>query len=182
MAIEAFMRASVYCIESLRRIAATVFTCGIVLLSQSGIADPLSRLNSLNRLGDDAFYHQLIKLPESDGYLPTRSFTIIVDTERGNQLVAADDPNLRFNMLWMEQFKTGYRTRRGGAAFGTLFRSYLQTAYKSYRANNGQSKLAFPSESESLDSNDAVGSFTDDLDYKLKISGDEIRLKLQYNY
>lgn len=169
------MRVSVCRFESLRRIAATVLACGATLLSQSSIAD------SLNRVRDDAFYHQLIKLPESDGYLPTRSFTIIVDTERGNQLVASDDPNLRFNMLWMEQYKPGYRTRRGGAAVGALFRSYLKSAYRSYRANSSQS-LDFPNSGESLDRDDEIGSFSDSVDYKLRISGDEVRLKLQYNY
>jgi hypothetical protein len=169
------MRIHVCRVESIRRIAAIVFACGAAFLSQSSVADSLSRVR------DDAFYHQLIKLPESDGYLPTRSFTIIVDTERGNQLVAEDDPNLRFNMLWMEQFKPGYKTRRGGAAFGMLFRSYVREAYKSYRANNSQSMMAFPNESESLD-NDAVGSLADSIDYKLRISGDSIRLKLEYHY
>ena len=169
------MRVFVCRFKSFRQIVATVFAFGAALLSQSSLADALSRVR------DDAFYHQLIKLPESDGYLPTRSFTIIVDTERGNQLVAADDPNLRFNMLWIEQFKPGYRTRRGGAAVGMLFRSYLKSAYKSYRTNNSQS-MAFPSQGEALESNDEVGSFTDSLDYKLRISGDEVRLKLQYTY
>ncbi|MFT3930442.1 MAG: hypothetical protein QM709_09130 [Spongiibacteraceae bacterium] len=160
----------------LRRIAATACACGTLMLSPSTIAD------SLNRVRDDAFYQQLIKLPDSSGYTPTRAFTIIVDTDRGNQLVAADDPNLRFNMLWMEQFKPGYRTRRGGAAFGALFRSYVKTAYKSYRANNSQSMSAFSTSNESSDSIDAALSFSDSMDYKLKISGDEVRLKLQYNY
>ncbi len=168
------MRVSVCRFDSLRRIAATGFAVGAMLLSQSSVADSLSRVR------DDAFYHQLIKLPESEGYLPTRSFTIIVDTERGNQLVAADDPNLRFNMLWMEQHKPGYRTRRGGAAIGTLFRSYLKSAYKSYRANNSHS-LDFPGTGESLDG-DEILSVSDSMDYKLRLSGDEVRLKLQYNY
>lgn len=171
------MRASTSRVEILRRIAATVFIFVGFTIAQSSSAD------SLSRPSDDAFYHQLIKLPESNGYLPTRSFTIIVDTDRGNQLVAADEANLRFNMLWMEQFKPGYRTRRGGAAIGMLFRSYAKNAYKAYRANKAQSMMAFPSESESLDrASDEIISFSDALDYKLKISSDEVRLKLQYNY
>lgn len=169
------MRLSVCCVKSLRRIAATVFTCGIVLLSQSSIADSLSRVR------DDAFYHQLIKLPESDGYLPTRSFTIIVDTDRGNQLVAEDDPNLRFNMLWMEQFKPGYRTRRGGAAFGMMFRTYLQNVYKAYRERDDQALGAFPN-SNGAATNDDERDIAEALDYGLKLTGDEVRFKVQYNY
>lgn len=176
------MRAFVCHVKFLRRIAATAFTCGTftcgtLLLSSASMAES-SIAESLGRVRNDAFYHQLIKLPQSDGYLPTRSFTIIVDTQRGNQLVAADDPNLRFNMLWMDQLKPGYRTRSGGAAFGTLFRSYVKNAYNAFRANNSHSTLA----GESLDNDEAIISFTDAMDYQLKVSGDEVRLKLEYTY
>src|SRR5689334_7752548 len=90
---------------------------------------------------DDAFYHQLVKLPVTDGYRPTRTFTIITDAEHGNQLVAEDDDNLRFNLIWMQQFRPDYKASRGGAAFGEIFRSYLKSAYKSYRERNGGSGM-----------------------------------------
>ncbi len=163
-----------------RRITANAFTwaictCSAMTFAQAASADPLQRTR------DDAFYHQLIKLPAADGYQPTRSFTIIVDTERGNQLVAADEPNLRFNMLWMEQFKPGYRSRRGGAAFGMMFRTYVATAYKSYKTNRDAPLDGFPS-ADSLDHHDGAMSFSDSLDYNLKIDGDEVRLKMEYAY
>jgi hypothetical protein len=128
--------------------------------------------------GDDAFYHQLLKLHTPDGYQPTRNFTIVTDAEHGNQLVAEDDPNLRFNLAWMQQFQPGYKERRGGAAFGEMFRSYLKTAYKSYRDHNAQSMSALPDENGSVRSR----SFASDVDYNVKVTSDEVRFKVEYNF
>lgn len=139
-------------------------------------ADPVTRPTP----SDDAFYHQLMKLPQSDGYSPTRTFTIVTDAEHGNQLVAEDDPNLRFNLIWMEQYRPGYKARSGGAAFGEIFRSYIKSAYKSYRASNSQSILhALPDENGSLR---ASSSYTGEMDYNLKVTDDEVRFKIQYSY
>lgn len=144
-------------------------------VSQSGA-------ESLPVAGGDAFYHQLLKLPNSDGYQPTRSFTIIVDTEHGNQLVAADDPNLRFNLLWMEQFKPGYRSTQGGSALGVILRSYVKAAYRAYRDQNAQTMAALPDENGSIGARDNASSLIDAMDYNLKVSSDEVRIKFQYNY
>lgn len=127
---------------------------------------------------DDAFYHQLLKMRTPVGYQPTRSFTIVTDAENGNQLVAEDDADLRFNLLWMQQFQPGYRSRQGGSAFGELFRSYVRTAYKAYRERNAQSMAALPDENGSVKSR----SFARDVDYNLKVTDDEVRLKVQYSY
>jgi hypothetical protein len=127
--------------------------------------------------GEDAFYHQLLKTETPSGYQPTRSFTIVTDAEHGNQLVAEDDPNLRFNLAWMQQFQPGYKSRRGGSAFGEIFRSYLKTAYKSYRDHNAQSMSALPDENGS----GTAKSFTD-VDYNLKVTSDEVRFKVGYSF
>lgn len=170
------MATSIRNFKILRRITATGFACGILALAQFSHAD------SFNQPRDEAFYHQLLKLPESQGYLPTRSFTIIVDTQHGNQLVAEDDPNLRFNLLWMEQFKPGYRSTRGGSAFGELFRSYLKSAYKTYRERNAQAMAALPDENGSINAKDNAASLIDAMDYNLKVTTDEVRFKIQYRY
>jgi|KBSSwiStaDraftv2_1062776.scaffolds.fasta_scaffold236292_2 hypothetical protein len=130
---------------------------------------------------DDAFYHQLVKLPATDGYRPTRTFTIITDAEHGNQLVAEDDDNLRFNLIWMQQFRPDYKTSRGGAAFGEIFRSYLKSAYKSYRDRNSGSGMlsALPDENGSLRSSHLTDG---EMDYNLKLTGDEVRFRVQYKY
>lgn len=128
---------------------------------------------------DDAFYHQLMKLPQHDGYSPTRSFTIVTDAEHGNRLVAEDDPNLRFNLLWMEQFRPGYKARTGGSAVGEIFRTYIKSAYKTYRARNAQGTTALPDENGSLRRG---SNYTGEMDYNVRVTDDEVRLKVQYNY
>lgn len=127
---------------------------------------------------DDAFYHQLLKMRTPEGYQPTRNFTIVTDAERGNQLVADDDANLRFNLMWMQQFQPGYRARHGGSAFGEIFRSYVKGAYKSYRERNAQAMSAMPDENGS----GRTSAFTRDIDYNLKLTDDEVRFKVEYTY
>jgi hypothetical protein len=127
---------------------------------------------------DDAFYHQLLKMRTPAGYHPTRTFTIVTDAERGNQLVAEDDADLRFNLMWMQQFQPGYKARQGGSAFGELFRSYVKRAYKSYRDRNAQTMAILPDENGSVRSS----AFSRDVDYNLKLTDDEVRLKVEYTY
>lgn len=127
---------------------------------------------------DDAFYQQLLKMRTPVGYQPTRNFTIVTDEEHGNQLVADDDANLRFNLMWMQQFQPGYKARQGGSAFGEIFRSYVKTAYKSYRERNAQAMAAMPDENGS----GKAAAFTRDVDYNLKLTDDEVRFKVEYTY
>ncbi len=164
------MRRSYICVS---RLPMAVF----VLAALSGSlcrADPVTPKSN-----DDAFYHQLMKLPQHDGYSPTRSFTIVTDAEHGNRLVAEDDPNLRFNLLWMEQFRPGYQARNGGSAVGEIFRTYIKSAYKSYRAQNAQGTSALPDENGSLR---RKSDYSGEMDYNVKVTDDEVRFKIQYNY
>ncbi len=131
-----------------------------------------------NAGSDDAFYHQLLKTQAPNGYQPTRTFTIVTDTEHGNQLVAEDDPDLQFNQLWLQQYKTGYRARQGGAAIGELFRSYVKTAYKSFRDRHAQSLSALPDENGSV----KVRSFSDAVDYRLNFNGGDVKVGVQYSF
>lgn len=126
---------------------------------------------------DDAFYHQLLKLPATTGYSPTRTFTIVTDAEQGNRLVAEDDPNLRFNLLWLEQFRPGYKSAQGGSAVGNIVRSYLKTAYKAYRDRGGPSSM-LPDENGSF----ARPDFSGGMDYNLRVDDDEVRMKVEYSF
>jgi hypothetical protein len=128
--------------------------------------------------GDDAFYHQLLKTQTPAGYRPTRTFTIITDAEHGNQMVAEDDPDLRFNLLWMQQFQPGYKTRNGGAAFGEIARSYLRSAYKSYRDRHAQTLSAFPDENGTMKAH----AISNDLDYHLNWNGGDFKLGIKYSF
>jgi hypothetical protein len=127
---------------------------------------------------DDAFYHQLLKLPAPSAYTPTRTFTIVTDAEHGDQLVAEDDPNLRFNLLWMEQFQPGYKVRRGGAAFGQIFRSYIRSAYKAYRDSHAEALSALPDENGNIQ----VHTFSNEMDYHLDWNGSDVKFGVNYSF
>ncbi|MDB6060634.1 MAG: hypothetical protein JWM78_737 [Verrucomicrobiaceae bacterium] len=162
------------CMARMNCVAAALAIYGIAPCQADSFSSSISA-----KPKDDAFYHQLLKLPESKGYQPTRTFTIVTDAEHGNRLVAEDDPNLRFNLLWMEQFRPGYQSKSGGSALGEVFRSYVKTAYKAYRSRNAQGSNMLPDENGSLRSK---SSYSGEMDYNVKVSGDEIRLKAQYSF
>lgn len=129
---------------------------------------------------NDAFYQQLMKLKLSapSGYHPTRTFTIVTDAEHGNQLVAEDDTNLRFNLLWMERYQPGYRMRQGGAAFGAIFHSYIKSLYKAFRDHHAESLSALPDENGNMQ----VRSFSNDVDYHLDWSGGDVKFGVSYSF
>lgn len=127
---------------------------------------------------DAEFYHQLLKIPAVTGYQPTRNFTIVIDTEHGNQLIADDDATLRFNQLWLQQFQPGNQDRRGGAAFGEMFRSFFKQVYKNYRSSHAQDMAGYPDENGSI----KRSSYSTSMDYNIKLTDDEVRFKIQYSF
>lgn len=123
------------------------------------------------------FYQQLIDLEAPRQYVPTRTFTVIRD-ESGDRLVADDDAQLQFNMLWLRQYEEGYRYREGGAALGRLVRTYLKNAWRNYRSSHAQLLSAAPDENGS----GGLGAFSTDMEYRLRWSDDEVTLGLEYRY
>ena len=147
-----------------------------VLASRTALL--LMSLASPLLLAEEPFYRQLIDLKQPDGYSPTRTFTVIVDGERGNRLVASDDPNLQFNLAWMDQFHPDYRSRRGGSALGLLVRSYLRQLY-----NDGRNRSSVASSYGSDDDVDVpVGNFGGEMGYHLRVKDDEVNLRFEYSY
>jgi len=128
-------------------------------------------------LAEEPFYRQLIDLQQPAGYSPTRSFTIVVDGER-NRLVASDDPDLQFNLMWLDQFHPDYRHRRGGAAIGQLLRSYLRQLYDDGRQQNSMSAGYVPDGDVDV----KVGNFGGEMEYHLRVKDDEVNLRLEYLY
>jgi hypothetical protein len=126
---------------------------------------------------DEPFYHQLITFSEPAGYQPTRTFTIVADTRHGNRLVAEDDPDLQFNMLWMDQYQPGYKTRNGGAAFGMLLRSYARSLYETWQHNRG-SNGSLPANAGD-ETSVGLGAETS---YELRLKSDEVRLGVSYSF
>jgi hypothetical protein len=127
---------------------------------------------------EEPFYHQFLDLKTDNGYRPTRTFTIITDPNHGNRLVAEDDPDLQFNVLWLDQYQDGYKTRDGGSALGYMLREYLKSAYKSYRERNAQRLSALPDEK----GNGSITGFEGEMHYRLRWSDDEVKVGVEYNY
>jgi hypothetical protein len=153
---------------SIHAVLARVLACTAFGFSLSCAAGP----------AQEAFYHQLMKTETPEGYSPTRAFTIVTDAENGNQLVAEDDPNLRFNLMWMQQYQEGYKVRRGGAAVGEIFRTYIKSAYKAYRDRHSSSMSFLPDENGVV----KTRSFSRDVDYRLNWNGSDVKLKVEYSF
>lgn len=144
------------------------FSC-TALLSTTAAAGP----------ADEPFYHQFIDLKKAaEGYRPTRTFTIVSDPTHGDRLVAEDDTDLQFNILWLDQYQEGYKSRNGGSALGHMLREYLKTAYKSYRERNAQKLSALPDEK----GDGRINGFDGEMHYRLRLNDDEVRVGFEYNY
>jgi len=143
----------------------------------AGIAGSLMLCSAQAEPPGSAFYQQLLKTPVQQGYQPTRTFTIIADQEHGNQLVAVDDVDLRFNVLWMEQYQPGYKSRSGGAALGEVVRGYLRSAYKSLRSHHAQTLSSLPDEN-------GMGRMqpSSDVEYHLNWNGGDFKLGIEYEF
>ncbi|MDY0071216.1 MAG: hypothetical protein RBR77_01035 [Thauera sp.] len=126
---------------------------------------------------EEPFYHQFISLKERSGYQPTRTFTIIIDARHDNRLVAEDDPDLQFNVMWMDQYQPGYKSRNGGAAFGMLLRNYARSLLDSYQNNQGGSG-SLPGNTGDETS---VG-FGAETSYELRLKSDEVRVGVSYSF
>ena len=142
----------------------------IALLLIGGVCTPL--------LAEEPFYRQLIDLQQPTGYAPTRTFTIIVDGERGNRLVASDDADLQFNLMWLDQYQPNYRQREGGGAIGLLLRSYLRQLYDDGRQQHSVSSGYAPD--GDVDVN--FGNFGGEMEYHLRPKDDEVNLRFEYSY
>lgn len=111
------------------------------------------------------------------GYRPTRSYTVVRDAT-GDRLVARDDPQLAFNLLWLEQHDPAYRYREGGAAFGKLVRSLLKNAWRNYREDHAQQLAGAPD----AEGNGSLERFSEDTDYRLRWSDDEVTIAVEYAF
>lgn len=127
---------------------------------------------------EEPFYHQFIDLKTNNGYRPTRTFTIVSDPTHGDQLVAEDDADLQFNIIWLDQYQEGYKTRDGGAALGHMVREYLKSAYKAYRERNAQRLSALPDEK----GNGRINGFEGEMNYRLRWNDDEVKIGFEYTY
>ena len=72
----------------------------------------------------------------------------------------------------MQQYQQGYRHRDGTDGVNKLFRMGVKALYKSYYGNNRIQ----------LNSDDDISSSFSDIEYKLGVSTDKVRLGLEYDF
>jgi hypothetical protein len=160
-------------------VGALLMSCTLCLLSFSTQAD--QDTNSIS-LSNTPFYKQLQPLTTAK---TGKSF---FRNNRLQRLMADDgdfdiwstgpaygspahDNDLAFNYLWMQQNQQNYRQKAGGAAFGILVRRGLKSLYKTH----GGSGL------EAINDDDFRSDYSD-LDYRLRLSSDKIKLGIEYQF
>lgn len=84
----------------------------------------------------------------------------------------AEDDELAFHYLWMQQYQENYHHRDGGAAAGKILRMGVKALYKSYV--NGVIYSA--------QSNEDIEATISDLEYRLRVSGDKVKLGIEYEF
>ncbi|MEE8059306.1 MAG: hypothetical protein V3T17_15940 [Pseudomonadales bacterium] len=83
------------------------------------------------------------------------------------------DNELAFNYLWMQQYQEGYGYKGGGAAMGKLLRMGVKNFYKSYTGSNAITGIG---------ADDDIASRFSDLDYRLRLSSDRVKLGIEYEF
>ena len=86
---------------------------------------------------------------------------------------AAQDDDLAFNYLWMQQYQEGYDSRNGGAAVGKILRMGAKALYRNYYGNGSAA---------TMNTGDDFTSHMSNLDYHLRLSGDKINLGVAFEF
>lgn len=145
----------------------------ISLLSSSARADNQLRLASISKHSVVFTFNnkQATAIPKRKTNAPRffNSDQFSLET----QLAVSNDPHLEFNYLWMRQNQDNYRYSDGSAAIGKLLRMRMKTWYKSYRASN--KNIGLPNEN-------GGGSIGYDVDYRVRLSSNRIKLALEYEF
>ena len=79
------------------------------------------------------------------------------------------------NHQWLQQAEDEDSQRVGGRAFSSLLRMGFKTYWEGNRASFGHSNRMIPD-------SQGGGQITRDVDYRIRVSGDDIRLSLEYEF
>ncbi|WP_101756953.1 hypothetical protein [Oceanicoccus sp. KOV_DT_Chl] len=139
------------------------------LLSSNTLADSGSNLHYqyINNINSSA----AITSPQQrllNRVLPAHlhSDLVVTNTDSENDLA--------FNYLWMEQYKADYRSSEGGNAAGKILRRGLKAWYKS--------KYGKASTLSGDDEDTMVIDTLSQIDYRLRVSGDKVKLGIKYEF
>ena len=121
------------------------------------------------------FYHQLRSSNDSQ-YQPSINGLLQRVMSSNPMFNAAPmdpdlDNELAFNYLWMQQQQQDYKHKDGGAAIGKLLRMSIKGLYKSY---SGSTSISHGDED--------VSRRISAIDYRLRVSGDKVKLAMEYEF
>jgi hypothetical protein len=122
------------------------------------------------------FYQQLRQSRDHQDYRERKSlFNRMANRypDFDNLLISPQhEEDLVYNYLWMQQHQQGYRHRDGTDGANKLLRMGGKALYKAY----------YGSSNIKLNSDDDISSSFSDIEYKLGVSTDKVRLGLEYDF
>ncbi len=161
-------------VSSVALLLLLALVCGLVMSSAS-------RAGENDGLNDDLFIPDNLDfynpLQEADGhrdYNPQISGMDNVALYRAagqyrNSELSASQRAL--NHQWMQQYHNGDGVRHGGKVFSKLFQIGLKTYWKSGKFGKGY-----------LPDDKGNGRITEDIDYRLRMSGNKLKLSVLYEF
>lgn len=136
------------------------------------LLSPSSHAETINT----PFYKQL-RHAESNRYRPA-SNGLLQQVMASNMMFNASpidpiqDDDMAFHYLWMQQHQENYKYKGGGAAIGKLLRMSVKGLYKSYTHSRSATRQG----------GEDVSARFDELDYRLRLSSDKVRLRVKYEF
>jgi hypothetical protein len=122
------------------------------------------------------FYQQLRVSRDRDDYRDREGvFKQLVNRypDLDNLLINPEhEEDLTFNYLWMQQHQQNYKHRDGTDGASKLLKMGAKAMYKSYY---GKGKIGF-------DSNDDITRSFSNVDYRMGVSTDRVKLGVEYNF
>lgn len=140
-----------------------IYAAGLTgLLSLACHAEPLAATNV------PAFYLQ----PHNQDALLLQ---VMPHQRLSDSLVARPEhkDDLAFNYLWLQQHRADYDYSDGGKAAGKVLRMGLKVLYHSYYGHSNRPNAL---------SNDAFSTAVSNIDYRLRISSDRVKLGVKYEF
>jgi hypothetical protein len=126
-------------------------------------------------LADDKFYSQYLSFPDHINYTPTVYYAVFVDEDGTNRVIASNDPNLKFNILWLRSYSPEYKQVTGSGVFNELARRAFAKGYKAQVAANPVVFQSLPDETGKVKiSNKAI--------YRIVANSDDIRISFSVKF
>jgi hypothetical protein len=114
-------------------------------------------------------------------YKPTIKITVsnIHDADQQELGWYSDEnPNTRFNQLWLNESQPGYRSVEGSKVLNRMLQFSFKKAYKKYRSENVDMFKQLPNE----EGNGRMKNWDAEMEYTIRASDDSIKMGMEYKY